>query len=145
MEGVHGEQRRHERALPKRPGHSQKYKEQNNRIQYVEQNVTTVMPPRIQTEYRHIRHMRDPSYRMPIRGMECREGPRDSMPGQPLLDDRILVDVDGIVIIGKRVVPHLRVYSHSDRDQEKNDEERLDGLPPMLDIYNGGVPAVFPD
>jgi hypothetical protein len=85
MEWVHPEQRCHERALPKIPGHSQKHKEQNNRIQYVEQNVYAVMPPRIQTEYRHICHMRYPSYWMPIRSMECREGPRNSMPGQPFL------------------------------------------------------------
>jgi len=141
MEWVHREQRRHERALPKRPGHSYKHKEQNNRIQYVEQDVYTVMPPRFQVEDRHIRHMGNPGDWMPIRGMECREGPGDSMPGQPLLDDGILVDVDVIVIVGKRVIPHLRVYAHNDRDQEKDDEERLGDPLPMLNIYYVRIPA----
>ena len=78
---------------------------------------------------------------MPIRRMECREGPRDSMPGQPLLDDRILEDIDVIVIVGKRVIPHLRVYARNDRDQEKNDQERLGDPLPMLDSYNVRIPA----
>ena len=141
MQGVHPEQRGHERALPKSPGHSQKHKEQNNRIRYVEQGVYAVMPPRFQTEDRHIRHMGNPGYRMPIRSMERREGPRDSMPGEPLLDDGILVDVDVIVIVGKRVIPHLRVYARNDRDQEKNDQERLGDPLTMLDSYNVRNPA----
>jgi len=109
MEWVHPEQRCHERALPKIPGHSQKHKEQNNCTQYVEQDVYPVMPPRFQTEYRHIRHMGNPSDRMPIRRMECREGPRNSMLGQPLLDDRIFVNVDVIVIVDERISPYLPV------------------------------------
>ena len=141
MEWVHREQRCHERALPKSPGHSHQHKEQNNRIRYVEQDVYAVMPPRFQTEDRHIRHMGNPGYRMPIRSMERREGPRDSMPGEPLLDDGILVDIDVIVIVGKRVIPHLRIYTHNDRGQEKNDEERLGDPLPMLDIYYVRIPA----
>jgi hypothetical protein len=119
MEWVHPEQRCHELALPKIPGHSHKHKEQNNCIQYVEQNVYAVIPPHFSANNRHTCHMRNPSYRMPIRSIECREGPRNSTQGQPLLDDRILVDIDVIVIVGKRVIPHLRVYTHNDRDLER--------------------------
>jgi len=86
------------------------------------------MPAGIQPEKRYVQLVRDPSDRMPIRGVEGAERPCDGPRGQPAGDGSVFVDIDVIVEINKIEPDDLAVNHQAGESDQARDYEILFSL-----------------
>jgi len=104
---MHRKKGGNECALPETSGHPSQDKKQQCRVRQMEQHIHPVMPPGVKTEQLHVGHMREPRQGMPVRLIECREGPDDTLRCQAPRHHRIFTCVMSIVEVEERMPPNL--------------------------------------
>jgi hypothetical protein len=88
-----------------------------DRVEEVEKEADQVVRAGVQAEQRHVRHVREPGQRVPVRGVERREGPGRTGQRQAALDRRVLRDVHVIVERDEPVVPDPRIDEEGHQDK----------------------------
>ncbi len=117
------EQGRHESASPGRCGHPVKEKEQEERVQDVEQQVVEMVAHGVQAIECDVQHVGDPCQWMPVAGVDGDKGPSDIFNVQSPVDVGIFSNIIRVVKVGKIMVLYLPVNRQGDGGQEQADKD----------------------
>jgi hypothetical protein len=109
MERVKGKQGRDHSTSPNGPGHLFQDNEQEQSIGEMKQQVGEVMAHGIEAVELAVKHMGQPSERVPIGCMGCGKGPNKTLMGKPSLNVRIFANVLCVVVMDKVMICHLPV------------------------------------
>ena len=75
MEGMQRKKPCHKGALPESVCHATENQKEQEGVGYMEEDIDQMMPPRPQSEYLTVQHVRKPCQRVPVMGMRFGKGP----------------------------------------------------------------------
>jgi hypothetical protein len=116
---MEGKERGHERAPPERARGPAQQQEEEHAIQRVECQAAPVVCSGIHPEELDVEHVREPGRRVPVAGLQRREGPPRAFQGQPGLHARVLAHVQ-VVVVAHEVASPDRGECRTGRDDQQN-------------------------
>ncbi len=122
---MEGKQSGDDGAPPDRAGHPFEQKENQDRVDDMQQHIHQMVRAGLLTEPLAIQHVREPGHRMPIRffAVEIAKCPRHALRGQSFLNDAVSGDVIRIVVIDEFVLADLPIDRARHHGQKQNDEQ----------------------
>jgi hypothetical protein len=113
----------HEGASPPGPRHPLQDEKEQDRIDPVKEDIDEMVGTRAWPEELAVEHVREPRQRMPIRHGSRRESPSNSLPRQAVLNDDVVPDIMGIIIVDEIEVPYLPIDERRRNDKKKDDRQ----------------------
>ena len=83
--------------------------EEQQRRCHMQKNIRQVVPSRIRTEHFNVRHMTQPSERMPVSYIHTPKGPSAPLERQTILDVIVVCDISRIIKSMKRMIDQATV------------------------------------
>jgi len=108
---------------PNGPGHLFQGNEQEQTIGEMKEQVAEVMSHGIEVVELAVKHMGQPSERVPVGCMGGGKGPNKTLAGKPSLNVRIFANVLCVVEMDKVMICHLPENNQDSQDQQKTDEK----------------------
>ena len=121
-------QRRHPEAAQPSSGQIPEDHEEQQGVENVQNQTRRVVTRRVQSEERHVGHVRQPRQRMPVRFVPRREGPLHPGPRQAVADDRVRIHV-GVVVEDDELALEHRPQCCERQQSEERREDRLPAGP----------------
>ena len=115
--------RRHKRAAPQKPCHPPQDQEKQDHRRCVEQDIGKMMAAGVQSVKLAVQHMGKPGQRVPVEAVDMGKRPAKSLPGQTLLNDRVLIHIH-VVVVSDKVVPQRLAEDQPDNGCQENADPR---------------------